>query len=69
MVMMMHPVGIDRYGFLGPIPIPLFLLSALADDRYGLPIFLSRYLEPILLLLPQFTSKKSREGAQIWWLI
>jgi hypothetical protein len=25
--------------------------SALADDQYGLPIFFSRYLEPI----PQFT--------------
>ena len=31
------------------MPIPIF--------QYGLPIFLSRYLEPILLLDPQFTSK------------
>ena len=28
-----------------------FFSLALADDQYGLPIFLSRYLEPILLLL------------------
>ena len=33
-----------------------FFSSALADDGYGLPVFLSRYLEPTLLLLPQFTS-------------
>ena len=42
------------WNFSGPMLI--FFPSALADDRYGLPIFLSQYLEPIPLLLPQFTS-------------
>ena len=40
-----------------PIPIPIFFSSALADDRYRLPIFLSRYMEPILLLPPNLQHK------------
>ena len=47
-------LGVDRYGFfLGAIPIFFISLRRWPTT----PIFLSRCLEPILLLLP-FTSKK-----------
>ena len=49
-------LGLDQYGFFRADVILIFFSSALVDDRYGLLIFLSQNLEPILLLLPQFTS-------------
>ena len=37
------PLGIDRYGVFRADADTNFFSSALADDRYGPPIFLSRY--------------------------
>ena len=48
-------LGIEWYGYFRAVDT-VFFSSAFTDARYGLPIFLSRYLEPIQLLLPQLTS-------------